>query len=97
MSRFEAVSFMVRWIEWRWSNPSSGEQHDENNDNKAGTAADVMITGAEAVTTTSKKQKNEQDYDDVHGDEMGGYFAMTGWKFVGIRAMGCTPRFSLGL
>ena len=55
MSRFEAVSFMVRWIEWRWSNPSSGEQNDENNDNKAGTAADVMITGAEAVTTTSKK------------------------------------------
>jgi len=47
--------------------PPHEEQNDENNDKEAGTAADVMIAGAEAVAAATNEQHDEKDEKKIHG------------------------------
>ena len=48
------------------SKASRDEKDDENDDQETGTSAHVMIAGAEAVTAAAKKEKNEENDNDVH-------------------------------
>jgi hypothetical protein len=47
--------------------PPCEEQHNENDDEETGTAADVMIARTEAVAATAKEQQNDKDQEEIHG------------------------------
>lgn len=47
--------------------PTCEEQHNENNDEEAGAATDIMIAGTEAVAAATNEQYNEKNEKEVHG------------------------------
>ena len=54
--------------------PPGEQKHHENNDKEAGTTADVMIAGTEAIAAAAKEQHNENNKEDVHGRRMNAEF-----------------------